>query len=226
MNFYGENDGGRTDLIYTIHDMNHIMRCYDCQLVSYRIYISCILVIIKEKFCAEIYMPTFVSKEKLDEAIREWEYRHKQRMSYAQLAREAGIHIATFNRLKDNKVIHVALDHLHAIGKVLQCEPSQLIQTNWTTNSIITSQTSKKMSQIEEQQSYEALTKELEENARREYVSKFKDWIVKEHSNDNLDVLLLRPGASLTNPHPDDVQHLIGEYAQEWKKQNPSEVRK
>lgn len=169
-------------------------------------------------------MPTFVSKKKLDDAIREWEYEHKQRMSYAELARRAGIHIATFNRLKDNKVIHVDLDHLHAVGKVLGCEPNQLIQTNWTTSSIATSQTSKKISQLEEQQSYDALTKQLEETARREYVSKFKGWIVKPKSNDNSGVLLSRPGADLTNPNPDDTQYLVGEYAKEWRRQNPPEV--
>jgi DNA-binding Xre family transcriptional regulator len=176
-------------------------------------------------------MPTVLSREKLDQAIREWQVRHQQNMSYAELARRAEINLITLHRLKSGNTIRVDLDKLHRIGKVLECVPSELLETRWT-NNLHTSQTGEDLNRIQEQLKYDDEYETLKEKlgAERKFetmlknVEQYKGWIIREEHSDKPDVELLRPGANSEHPAPEDIRVLVGAYAEEWRRQNPPEV--
>ena len=70
------------------------------------------------------YMPIIVT---LDRAIFEWQVRHSQRMTYAELARQTGISLPTLYRMKSGEMNHPDLRKINAICKVLECQPGDLL---------------------------------------------------------------------------------------------------
>ena len=64
----------------------------------------------------------------LDRAIFEWQAKHGERMTYAELARRADITLPTLHRLKSGDLIHPDMRKINAICKVLECEPGDLLK--------------------------------------------------------------------------------------------------
>ena len=71
-----------------------------------------------------IAMPIVID---LDQAIFEWQARHGQRMTYAELAKQAGISIAALYRIKSGSMVRPDLRKINKICKVLECEPWELL---------------------------------------------------------------------------------------------------
>lgn len=71
----------------------------------------------------------------LDAAIGEWQAKHSERMTYTRLAEEAGITLASLNRLKNTEphnLMRIDARKINAICKVLECEPGDLIKRQET----------------------------------------------------------------------------------------------
>ncbi len=160
----------------------------------------------------------------LDHAIIKWQVRHMQRMSYSELARRAGITIQTLNRLRSGETIAPDLRKINEICKVLECEPGEIIVRD-ETRDVEKSKSSKEVYSKLDEFASAAIEEKIKQAAIKKYVATYKNWIVKEEYPDKVDILIIRSGASLTNPEPDDVQYLSGDYAEEWRRQNPSELK-
>lgn len=71
----------------------------------------------------------------LDAAIGEWQAKHSERMTYTRLAEEAGITLASLNRLKNTEphnLMRIDARKINAICKVLECDPGDLIKRQET----------------------------------------------------------------------------------------------
>jgi putative transcriptional regulator len=64
----------------------------------------------------------------LEQAIFEWQAKHGERMTYAELAKRAHISLATVYRLKSGDATKLDLKKLNRICKVLECEPGDLLK--------------------------------------------------------------------------------------------------
>jgi len=64
----------------------------------------------------------------LDSAIYKWQSVHNKRMTYSELARQAGISLATLNRIKSGEVLYPDLRKINSLCKVLECAPGDLLQ--------------------------------------------------------------------------------------------------
>lgn len=168
-------------------------------------------------------MPVIISKEKINHYIFQWEARHDERLTPTELARRAGITREALYRLMSGEIITPDLRKLHAVAKVLECKAADLLH-EWTTESIGRSKSSLAVDSMNDELASRELMQPAQAKARREIVAKYKGWIVREQYSDRPDVVLLRPGANSSNPTPDDIRLLEGEYAEEWRKQNPPEV--
>jgi len=63
----------------------------------------------------------------LDRVIGIWQAKHGERMTYTRLAEEAGITLASLNRLKNGGLIFVDTRKVSAICDVLECELDDLL---------------------------------------------------------------------------------------------------
>ena len=72
----------------------------------------------------EIIMPIVID---LDQAIFDWQARHGERITYAELAKRAGISIAALYRIKSGSMVRPDLRKINKICKVLECEPWELL---------------------------------------------------------------------------------------------------
>lgn len=70
-------------------------------------------------------MPILVN---LDNVILKWQSDHNERLTYRELARRAGISLATLNRIKRNEISNVSLTKINRVCKVLECEPGDLLK--------------------------------------------------------------------------------------------------
>ena len=77
-------------------------------------------------------MPTYIN---LEPALLRWQAKHKQRITYEELAKLAGISIASLYRIKSGDMIAPDLRKINALCKVLECEPGELIRRQETGNS-------------------------------------------------------------------------------------------
>ncbi|NDJ77262.1 MAG: helix-turn-helix transcriptional regulator, partial [Chloroflexi bacterium] len=68
-------------------------------------------------------MPVYID---IEPALLRWQARHNQRMTYEELARQAGITIAALYRIKSGKMLSPDLRKINALCKVLECEPGDL----------------------------------------------------------------------------------------------------
>lgn len=159
-------------------------------------------------------MPTKTSRERIDAAIGLWEARHGKRMTYTELARRAGITLISLNRLMSGDIVTPDLRKLDAIAKVLECTADSFFQTYKTTTNV---------GRLATEVDYKNITLELEKDAHRRFVARYKGWIIWRQHPDKADVVLLKPGASSDNPKPDDIQILRGVDAEEWRRQNPKD---
>mgnify|MGYP001476007318 CR=1 FL=1 len=64
----------------------------------------------------------------VDRAIFQWQVRRGKRMTYAELARQAGISLPTLHRMKNGDMLKADLRKVNEICKVLECEPGDLFQ--------------------------------------------------------------------------------------------------
>jgi putative transcriptional regulator len=60
-------------------------------------------------------------------AIFRWQARHGEKMTYAELAKRAGISEPTIYRLSSAQPTKLDLDKLNRICKVLECQPGDLL---------------------------------------------------------------------------------------------------
>jgi len=74
-------------------------------------------------------MPTFID---IEPALLRWQAKHNRRMTYEQLAREAGISIAALYRMKSGDMIAPDLRKINRLCKVLECEPGDVIRREQT----------------------------------------------------------------------------------------------
>jgi putative transcriptional regulator len=74
-------------------------------------------------------MPTYID---LEPALLRWQGKHGKRLTYEELAKEAGISIAALYRIKSGKQIAPDLRKINQICKVLECEPGDLIRREQT----------------------------------------------------------------------------------------------
>jgi putative transcriptional regulator len=70
-------------------------------------------------------MPILVN---LDNVFLKWQSDHNERLTYAELARRAGISLATLNRIKANDISKVSLKKINRLCKVLECEPGDIFK--------------------------------------------------------------------------------------------------
>jgi DNA-binding Xre family transcriptional regulator len=63
----------------------------------------------------------------LDPAIFQWQARHNERLSYAELSRRTGISLPTLHRLKNGEAINLNLDKLNLLCKVLECDVADIL---------------------------------------------------------------------------------------------------
>jgi len=63
----------------------------------------------------------------IDTPLLEWQAKHGERMTYTELAKRAGITLASLNRLKAGDTIQADLRKINEICKVLECTPADLI---------------------------------------------------------------------------------------------------
>jgi DNA-binding Xre family transcriptional regulator len=71
-----------------------------------------------------------------EQAIFRWQARHGEKMTYAELAKRAGISKSTVYRLTSGQPTHLDLDKLNRICKVLECQPGDLLPRTDTTSKI------------------------------------------------------------------------------------------
>jgi DNA-binding Xre family transcriptional regulator len=71
---------------------------------------------------------TMPIKFNLDPAIFRWQARHGEKLTYAELAKRAGISEPTIYRLTSGQPTKLDLEKLNRICKVLECEPAELLQ--------------------------------------------------------------------------------------------------
>lgn len=64
----------------------------------------------------------------LDPAIFRWQARHGEKMTYAELAKRAGISEPTIYRLTSGQPTKLDLSKLNRICKVLECDPGDLLE--------------------------------------------------------------------------------------------------
>jgi putative transcriptional regulator len=64
----------------------------------------------------------------LDPAIFRWQARHGEKMTYAELAKRAGISEPTIYRLTSGQPTKLDLAKLNRICKVLECGPGDLLE--------------------------------------------------------------------------------------------------
>lgn len=74
-------------------------------------------------------MPTYID---IEPALLRWQAKHKRRMTYEELARQAGISIAALYRMKSGDMIAPDLRKINQICKVLECEPGELFVRDQT----------------------------------------------------------------------------------------------
>ncbi len=67
-------------------------------------------------------------KLSLDPAIFRWQAKHGAKMTYAELAKRAGISEPTIYRLTSGQPTKLDLSKLNRICKVLECEPGDLLE--------------------------------------------------------------------------------------------------
>ncbi len=67
-------------------------------------------------------------KLNLDPAIFRWQARHGEKMTYAELAKLAGISEPTIYRLTSGQPTKLDLNKLNRICKVLECDPGDLLE--------------------------------------------------------------------------------------------------
>src|SRR5215813_3766632 len=67
-------------------------------------------------------------KLSLDPAIYKWQAKHNQKMTYAELAKRAGISEPTIYRLTSGQPTKLDLGKLNRICKVLECQPGDLLE--------------------------------------------------------------------------------------------------
>ena|SRR5436305_1460556 len=63
----------------------------------------------------------------IDKAIYRWQAKHNEKMTYAELAKRAGISEPTIYRLTSGQPTKLDLAKLNRICKVLECEPGDLL---------------------------------------------------------------------------------------------------
>ncbi len=63
----------------------------------------------------------------IDHALWKWQVKHGRRMTYADLAKRAGISLPTLYRLKSGEVLQPDLRKVNKLCKVLECEPGDLL---------------------------------------------------------------------------------------------------
>lgn len=69
-------------------------------------------------------MPTRID---IEPALLKWQAKHSKRMTYEELAKQAGISIAALYRIKSGEMITPDLRKINQLCKVLECEPGELI---------------------------------------------------------------------------------------------------
>jgi putative transcriptional regulator len=67
-------------------------------------------------------------KLSLDLAIFRWQANHNEKMTYAELAKRAGISEPSIYRLTSGQPTKIDLGKLNRICKVLECEPGDLLE--------------------------------------------------------------------------------------------------
>ncbi len=67
-------------------------------------------------------------KFNLDYAIFRWQATHNEKMTYAELAKRAGISEPSIYRLTSGQPTKIDLGKLNRICKVLECEPGELLE--------------------------------------------------------------------------------------------------
>ena len=67
-------------------------------------------------------------KLSLDPAIYKWQAKYNQKMTYAELAKRAGISEPTIYRLTSGQPTKLDLGKLNRICKVLECQPGDLLE--------------------------------------------------------------------------------------------------
>ncbi len=67
-------------------------------------------------------------KLNLDRAIFQWQAKHNEKLTYAELAKRAGISEPTIYRLTSGQPTKIDLGKLNRICKVLECDPGDLLE--------------------------------------------------------------------------------------------------
>ena len=67
-------------------------------------------------------------KLSFDQAIFNWQAKHGERMTYAELAKRASISEPTIYRLTSGQATKLDLDKLNRICKALECNPGDLLE--------------------------------------------------------------------------------------------------
>ena len=67
-------------------------------------------------------------KLNFDRAIFQWQARHSEKMTYAELAKRAKISEPTIYRLTSGQATKLDLNKLNRICKVLECAPGDLLE--------------------------------------------------------------------------------------------------
>ncbi len=99
----------------------------------------------------------------LDPAILRWQARHEEKLTYAELAKRAGISEPTIYRLTSGQPTKLDLGKLNRLCKVLECEPGDLLDR------IVTAPGSLEQAELEMRERTEAL--ETIERNIREYAT-------------------------------------------------------
>jgi putative transcriptional regulator len=73
-------------------------------------------------------------KFNFDKAIFIWQVKHQEKMTYAELAKRAGISEPTIYRLTSGQPTKLDLPKLNKICKVLECTPGDLLERIDTAN--------------------------------------------------------------------------------------------
>lgn len=157
-------------------------------------------------------MPTQIN---LEQQILKWQLRHGKRLTDTELARQANITVAALHRLKSGDTIRADITKINALCKVFECEPGDIIVRYETKKNIQISKSTHELEVLN-------LQKKLDNNRifqLRQQLEEYRGWILKEDWENR--IIILRPGAKSDAPSPGDLQVLEGEYAEEWKKENP-----
>ena len=67
-------------------------------------------------------------KFNVDSALFRWQAKHNEKMTYAELAKRAGISEPTIYRLTSGQPTKIDLAKLNRICKVLECDPGDLLE--------------------------------------------------------------------------------------------------